>query len=429
MLSFACNQEYSVESPTAHNQRSISPRAIDYQISETEQLDLPLRDPAESHEVEIAASPLEPASNMTSQSNSGQAVKAPTQEVIASNKPHTRNVETATETPLKSSPTAKQKPDSVLKLELKLFKNMTIRIVPQVTPLRPMLPRDRKIDDDHLSTIANASEASSEEWSERLPPEEDTDFPSTTGQPGLREEDEAEQQPLTARDDISIAGEPTRHVDYLSHDWDERELVLSWRYVTKRRQLMATSWRLENAAWRFWAQKRDALKTVSPESLKWLKCCDITWLYGPLQTESRSAEEGSTRASPVSLGSLPSAHKNSILKWKSSSAAILEESQSQRSLVQQAALLKAKEETSVFEQRRASMSDPASSYSSHGRTPPQSFQLYTFASYYPSAPLEIKHVSFYEVVGQVQPVEVEDGEQELTRTEHRFDGDEDDEVD
>ena len=89
----------------------------------------------------------------------------------------------------------------------------------------------------------------------------------------------------------------------------------------------------------------------------------------------------------------------------------------------------AKEETSVFEQRRASMSDPASSYSSHGRTPPQSFQLYTFASYYPSAPLEIKHVSFYEVVGQVQPVEVEDGEQELTRTEHRFDGDEDDEVD
>ncbi len=33
---------------------------------------------------------------------------------------------------------------------------------------------------------------------------------------------------------------------------------------------------------RTWAKSRNNLKTISPETLNWLKDCDVTWLYGPL---------------------------------------------------------------------------------------------------------------------------------------------------
>ena len=231
---------------------------------------------------------------MTSQSNSDQAIEALVQEVIATNNPYTRSDGSATNTSHRSKPTAKQKPESVLELELKLFKNMTIRIVPRATPLRPMLLRDEEVDDNHLSTTVNTSEVSPEECCERLR-QEDTSFTCTIGQLGLREEDDSEPKPFDLRDDMFIATEPTRYVDYLSHDWDERELVLSWRYVAKRRQTMESSARLENAAWRFWAQIRGTLKTTNPASLNWLKDHDITWLYGPFQSEHRGPGEDSER--------------------------------------------------------------------------------------------------------------------------------------
>lgn len=72
-----------------------------------------------------------------------------------------------------------------------------------------------------------------------------------------------------AVDDTSIEDEPSRHVDYLSHDWKEEDIWSSWRYVTSRRNDYSNGVRLENASWRTWAKSKHNLKTVSPESLNW----------------------------------------------------------------------------------------------------------------------------------------------------------------
>jgi hypothetical protein len=70
-------------------------------------------------------------------------------------------------------------------------------------------------------------------------------------------------------DDTSLEDEPSRHVDYLSHDWREEDIWSSWRYVTSRRNDYSNSVRLENASWRTWAKAKHNLKTISPESLNW----------------------------------------------------------------------------------------------------------------------------------------------------------------
>jgi hypothetical protein len=72
-----------------------------------------------------------------------------------------------------------------------------------------------------------------------------------------------------AVDDTSIEDEPSRHVDYLLHDWEEEDILSSWRYVTSRRNDYSNGVRLENASWRTWAKAKHNLKTVSPESLNW----------------------------------------------------------------------------------------------------------------------------------------------------------------
>lgn len=88
-----------------------------------------------------------------------------------------------------------------------------------------------------------------------------------------------------ALDDSVIQYEPSRHVDYLSHNWKESDISSSWRYIVLRRKDMANSARLENASWRTWTKAKYNLKTVSPESVNWLKDYDVTWLYGPLYDE------------------------------------------------------------------------------------------------------------------------------------------------
>lgn len=75
-------------------------------------------------------------------------------------------------------------------------------------------------------------------------------------------------QPPSA-DDTLIEDEPSRHVDYLSHDWKEEDIWSSWRYVTSRRNDYSNGVRLENASWRTWAKAKYNLKTISPESLNW----------------------------------------------------------------------------------------------------------------------------------------------------------------
>ncbi|CEJ02837.1 Putative Proteophosphoglycan ppg4 [Rhizopus microsporus] len=74
------------------------------------------------------------------------------------------------------------------------------------------------------------------------------------------------------------------NVDYLSYNFDEMDLAASWRVLTKQKLNIINGIRLENASWRTWAKQRNNLKTVSPETLNWLKDSDVTWLYGPLHT-------------------------------------------------------------------------------------------------------------------------------------------------
>jgi len=82
-------------------------------------------------------------------------------------------------------------------------------------------------------------------------------------------EDEESQGTCRPRDDSTLENEPTRHVDYLAHEWKLEDIWSSWRYVVARRKVYSNSVRLENASWRTWAKAKDNLRTVTPESLNW----------------------------------------------------------------------------------------------------------------------------------------------------------------
>ncbi|EPQ27095.1 uncharacterized protein PFL1_05379 [Pseudozyma flocculosa PF-1] len=86
-----------------------------------------------------------------------------------------------------------------------------------------------------------------------------------------------------APDDAQIESKmPSICVDYLSHQWTDEDVWSSWKAMTKQKDKIANGVRLENASWRTWAKQRGKLKTISPETLNWLKDSDVTWLYGPL---------------------------------------------------------------------------------------------------------------------------------------------------
>ncbi|KAI0352400.1 hypothetical protein OH77DRAFT_1409262 [Trametes cingulata] len=85
-----------------------------------------------------------------------------------------------------------------------------------------------------------------------------------------------------APDDSSFDTLPEGQVDYLSHNWKEEDVWRSWRSMTRQKNAIANGMRLENASWRTWWKQRNKLRTISPETLNWLKDSDVTWLYGPL---------------------------------------------------------------------------------------------------------------------------------------------------
>ncbi|QLQ80416.1 hypothetical protein HG537_0D04170 [Torulaspora globosa] len=91
---------------------------------------------------------------------------------------------------------------------------------------------------------------------------------------------------LLPQDDNDLMREPERHVDYLSHNWNEWDISKSWKYIIlkkkKRTEDLVNAARLENASWRTWAKARNHLKTVLPEIVNWSKDSDVTWLYGPI---------------------------------------------------------------------------------------------------------------------------------------------------
>jgi hypothetical protein len=120
----------------------------------------------------------------------------------------------------------------------------------------------------------------------------------------------------TPRDDQDLLPEPTSHVDYLSHEWNEEDIWLSWSYVIHRRETLANHVRLENALWRSWMKNKNHLTTMPPEALNWFKDYDVTWLYGPHQTEGKRAQFMRNASSPLSClsDSASSIPKKSILK-------------------------------------------------------------------------------------------------------------------
>ncbi|CAH0016924.1 unnamed protein product [Clonostachys rhizophaga] len=143
-----------------------------------------------------------------------------------------------------------------------------------------------------------------------------------------------------AEDDTTVSSRPSRHVDYLSHDWKEEDIWSSWRYIVTRRGEFEHSGRLENASWRTWMKVKYKLKTVSPETLNWLKDCDVTWLYGPLQSKTKLVHDAHTEVSSDSLfktGSQANLHTKPILKKRSISKVMLQRSISNASLLKQAA--------------------------------------------------------------------------------------------
>ncbi|KAF7118445.1 hypothetical protein CNMCM5793_007966 [Aspergillus hiratsukae] len=149
-----------------------------------------------------------------------------------------------------------------------------------------------------------------------------------------------------AADDTSVEEEPSRHVDYLSHEWKEEDIWASWKYVVCRRDVYSNGARLENASWRTWAKLKNNLGTVSPETLNWLKDCDVTWLYGPLKSCNKFTKASPSISPPPSCLATPSfyADRKPILKKRTASETILQRSLSQHTLLQHAgAILKAQE--------------------------------------------------------------------------------------
>jgi hypothetical protein len=72
-----------------------------------------------------------------------------------------------------------------------------------------------------------------------------------------------------AGDDYAVQSRPSRHVDYLSHNWKEEDIWLSWKLIVSKRKACDNSARLENASWRVWTKLKNKLKTVPPETLNW----------------------------------------------------------------------------------------------------------------------------------------------------------------
>lgn len=72
-----------------------------------------------------------------------------------------------------------------------------------------------------------------------------------------------------ASDDTAVGIQPTRHVDYLSHNWREEDIWSSWKHIISNRDNFNNSSRLENASWRTWIKAKNNLPTISPETLNW----------------------------------------------------------------------------------------------------------------------------------------------------------------
>ncbi|KAI9662132.1 MAG: hypothetical protein M1831_002828 [Alyxoria varia] len=137
-------------------------------------------------------------------------------------------------------------------------------------------------------------------------------------------------------DDTAIRREPSKQVDYLSHNWREEDIWSSWKHIVSSRRIYGERSRLENASWRTWTKQKYQLQTVPPQNVNWSKDFDVTWLYGPFQ-EEKAPRLASEPASRLSKSSSFTGNKKPILKKRTVSEEMLQKSLSTSSLVKQAA--------------------------------------------------------------------------------------------
>ncbi|KAK2592319.1 protein phosphatase regulator [Conoideocrella luteorostrata] len=239
-----------------------------------------------------------------------------------------------------------------------------------------------------------------------------------------------------AEDDTAVSSRPSRQVDYLSHDWKEEDIWSSWRYIISKRGEFANSARLENASWRTWMKARNSLKTISPEELNWLKDCDVTWLYGPLQCGATNMNPTGTEPSSVALSktdSLVNMNKKPILKKRSMSEVMLQRSLISASLLKQAtAAVQAQETRGVLKHRTdKTNTDYYVTYPLSIRRGSQctssSLAVSTDSSNASSPHSERKHIHFNEQVEQCIAIDVkEEDEDEFDQDHLGEDSDSDD---
>ncbi|KAL9115618.1 MAG: hypothetical protein Q9187_007229 [Circinaria calcarea] len=208
---------------------------------------------------------------------------------------------------------------------------------------------------DDEASYNNVEEADSSASVEVMPPTSLNAPPTTpaTVSPSISPHPGVSSPAPIAGDDTAVRKEPSRHVDYLSHNWKEEDIWSSWRHIVTKRKIYGNISRLENASWRTWAKSKYRLKTVSPDTLNWMKDHDVTWLYGPLQTCNTSAFD-SDSAPPASHLSRSNSFstKKPILKKRSLSEIMLQRSISSSTLMKQAiAALRAQEPAQVSRAR------------------------------------------------------------------------------
>jgi len=228
-----------------------------------------------------------------------------------------------------------------------------------------------------------------------------------------------------SEDDTAVRKEPSRHVDYLSYEWREEDIWSSWRHIVEHRSVYGERSRLENASWRTWAKSQFKLRTVSPETLNWLKDVDVTWLYGPLQPASNrfASQQNSEPVSHLSKSSSFLGHvKKPILKKRSMSEAMLQRSISTSSLVAEAAEMAQKQRspTVTLERRKprpiigrkTSDIPTASSLMSRttSREPTDYFTSRSTSGLQTPFDGEKKHIRFAEKVEQCIAIETKDGD-------------------
>lgn len=218
--------------------------------------------------------------------------------------------------------------------------------------------------------------------------------------------------PEHAEDDTAVSTRPSKQVDYLSHDWREEDIWSSWRYIVNRRGEFPNSERLENASWRTWMKSKNNLRTVPPENLNWLKDCDVTWLYGPLQPGPKSPKTRKNGSGSISKSSsFVSLKKKPILKKRSMSEVMLQRSLSTASLLQQAtASVQAQETKGILRPSlvRANTDHTTYAFSSRRMSNTNSSAAVSTSesSGVTSPSVERKHIHFNEQVEQCIAVEV-----------------------